>query len=367
MQHVGGGRCGGGPWRDHRVARPIDGDMKATLEHILLKPHYPFRISRETQAQRDVFVVELEWEGITGYGEASPSPYYGETAKTAVSAFAKVKKKLHGDPDGLRERIANGDLRKTLDRHASVRAALDTALWDIIGKRAGKPLYEILGLDPAKTPATSFTIGIDTPEIVDRKIDDAAPYHILKMKMGFPGDLGLLARVIARSGKTIRVDANEGWEVETAIQMCRELADKRIEFVEQPIRHESEEDLRTLKRLSPIPVILDESVRTVADVAARRDQGHGINVKLMKCGGITPALAMIEESRRVGLKVMLGCMIETSIAVTAAAHLSPLVDYADLDGNLLVTNDPFVGVTVRNGKLVLPSGPGLGVARRLSS
>ena len=341
--------------------------MKTTVEHIRLKPHYPFRISRETQAQRDVFVVELEWEGITGYGEASPSPYYGETAKTAVSVFGKVKKRLHGDPEELQERIAHGDLRKTLDRHASVRAALDTALWDIIGKRAGKPVYEILGLDPGKTPATSFTIGIDTPEIVDRKVDEAAPYHILKMKMGFPGDLALLARVIARSGKTVRVDANEGWDVETAIQMCRELAEKHVEFVEQPIRHESEEDLRTLKRVSPLPIILDESVRSAEDVAARRDQGHGINIKLMKCGGITPALAMIEEARRAGMKVMLGCMIETSIGITAAAHLSPLVDYADLDGNLLVTNDPFTGVTVQNGKLVLPDGAGLGVARRSSS
>ena len=341
--------------------------MKTTVEHIRLKPHYPFRISRETQAQRDVFVVELEWEGITGYGEASPSPYYGETAKTAVSVFGKVKKRLHGDPEELQERIAHGDLRKTLDRHASVRAALDTALWDIIGKRAGKPVYEILGLDPGKTPATSFTIGIDTPEIVDRKVDEAAPYHILKMKMGFPGDLALLARVIARSGKTVRVDANEGWDVETAIQMCRELAEKHVEFVEQPIRHESEEDLRTLKRVSPLPIILDESVRSAEDVAARRDQGHGINIKLMKCGGITPALAMIEEARRAGMKVMLGCMIETSIGITAAAHLSPLVDYADLDGNLLVTNDPFAGVTIQNGKLVLPDGAGLGVTRRPAS
>ena len=341
--------------------------MKITVEPIRLTPRHPFRISRETQLVRDVFVFELEWEGIVGYGEASPPPYYGEDAKTVVEAVGKLKKRLHGDPEGLQERIAQGDLRKILDRHASVRAALDTALWDIVGKRAGKPLYEILGLDPARTPATSFTIGIDAPEVVDRKVDEAAAYHILKMKMGFPGDLALLDRVIARSGKTIRVDANEGWDVETALQMCRELAEKRIEFVEQPIRHENEEDLRTLKRLSPIPVILDESVRTVDDVSARRDQGHGINIKLMKCGGITPALAMIESARREGLRVMLGCMIETSVGITAAAHLSPLVDYADLDGNLLVKNDPFTGVTVQNGKLVLPDGAGLGVTRRVSA
>jgi L-alanine-DL-glutamate epimerase-like enolase superfamily enzyme len=341
--------------------------MKISVERFELIPRHPFRISRETQLKREVFVFELEHEGITGLGEASPPPFYGENATTVISALGKVKRKLHGDPEGLQERIDRGDLRKTLDRDASVRAALDTALWDIIGKRDGKPLYEILGLDPAKTPATSFTIGIDTPEAVDRKVDEAAPFRILKMKMGFLGDLALLDRVMERSGKTIRVDANEGWDVDAALQMCRELAEKGVEFVEQPIPHADEEDLRTLKRLSPLPVILDESVRTVEDVAARRDQGHGINIKLMKCGGITPALAMIEEARREGLRVMLGCMIETSVGITAAAHLSPLVDYADLDGNLLVKNDPFAGVTVQNGKLVLPDGVGLGVTRRASA
>jgi len=339
--------------------------MKIDLEHIKLRPHYPFQISRETQKERDVFIFEVTWEGVTGYGEASPSPYYGENEKTVVSAVGKVRRKLRGDPEQLKERIAEGDLRKTLHKHASVRAGIDIALWDIIGKRENKPLYELVGLDPTKTPATSFTIGIDTPDLIDKKVDEAAPYRILKMKMGFIGDMVLLDRVIARSGKIVRVDANEGWDVETALQMCRELGEKRIEFIEQPIHHENEEDLCMLKRLSPIPIILDESVRSLEDVSACRGQGHGINIKLMKCGGITPTLAMIDKARQANLKVMLGCMIETSIAITAAAHISPLVDYADLDGNLLVENDPFTGVTVQNGKLVLPDGPGLGVRRRV--
>lgn len=338
--------------------------MKIDVERLELTPHHPFRISRETQRARGVVVIEMTWEGITGLGEASPSPYYGETVESVLSALERTRTHIDGEPDDLRKRIASGDLRDALDRHASLRAALDISLWDIAGKRENKPLYELLGLDPTRTPATSFTIGIDAPDAVDVKVDEAAPYRILKMKMGLPGDMALLDRVIERSGKTIRVDANEGWDVETAIQMCGELKNKGIELVEQPIRHEKEEDLRTLRRLSPIPVILDESVRTLDDVARCRDQGHGINIKLMKCGGITPALAMIEEAGRLGFKVMLGCMIETSIAITAAAHLSPLADYADLDGNLLVTNDPFTGVTVQNGKLVLPPGPGLGVTRK---
>jgi L-alanine-DL-glutamate epimerase-like enolase superfamily enzyme len=341
--------------------------MKVEAEKITLTPHHPFRISRETQRARDVVVIELSWEGIAGWGEASPSAYYDENVETVLSALDGVRRRLDGEPDDLRKRVAEGDLRESLDRHASLRAALDMALWDIAGKSGNKPLYEILGLDPTRTPATSFTIGIDAPEAIDAKVDEAAPFRILKMKMGLPGDMALLDRVIARSGKTIRVDANEGWDVETAIQMCGELKDKGVEFVEQPIHHEDEDDLRTLKRLSPVPVILDESVRTLDDVARCRDQGHGINIKLMKCGGVTSALAMIEEARGFGLKVMLGCMLETSIGITAAAHLSPLADYADLDGNLLITNDPFAGVTVQNGKLVLPTGPGLGVVRRLGA
>ncbi|MEJ2720040.1 MAG: dipeptide epimerase [bacterium] len=338
--------------------------MKLTVEKFKLKPRHPFRIARGVQHEREIFVFVLDWEGITGFGEASPSPYYGETSDTVLSAVKKIKNTLDGTPARLKGRVNGGDLKQRLAGHASVRAALDIALWDLIGKSEGKPLCELLGLDPSETPATSFTIGIDAPEVVDAKVDEAAPYRILKMKMGFPGDMALLDRVRRRSRKTIRVDVNEGWDIETSLQMCGELGPKGIEFVEQPIHHDRGEDLRTLKRLSPLPVILDESIINPEDVAARRDQGHGINIKLMKCGGVTPALAMIEEARRAELKVMLGCMLESSIAITAAAHISPLADYADLDGNLLVVNDPFVGVTVHNGKLVLNDSPGLGVTRR---
>lgn len=338
--------------------------MKLELEHYKLKPHHPFRIAREVQSEREIVVAALTWEGYTGYGEASPSRYYGEDVESISAAAKKIRGKIVGEPEHVKERIADGEMRILLDRYPSLRAALDIALWDIIGKEKGKPLFEILGLDPKKTPATSFTIGMDSPKIVDGKVDEAAPYKILKMKMGLPGDMALVDRVLARSGKIIRVDANEGWDVETAIQMCGELGQKGVEFVEQPIHHDCHEELRELKRLSPLPIILDESIRTVEDISEKRDEGHGINIKLMKCGGITPALKMIEEARRCELKVMLGCMIESSIGITAAAHLSPLVDYADLDGNLLVANDPFEGVTVQNGKLVLPDGPGLGVTRR---
>jgi len=338
--------------------------MKLNVEPFIVTPTHPFRIARGAQTEQEVFIFELNWEGFTGWGESSPPNYYGEDSDTVKAAVKRIEGRLDGDPESLRERLDGGDLRQILGGDASVRAALDMALWDISGKKEGKPVYALLGLDPNETPATSFSIGIDTPDVVDKKVDEAEPYRILKMKMGVPGDLALLDRVLARSGKLIRVDANEGWDVETALQMCSLLNEKGIEFVEQPIHHDNEDDLRTLKRLTPLTVILDESIIDPGDVARRRDQGHGINIKLMKCGGITPALSLIEEATKAGLKIMLGCMLETSIAITAAAHLSPLADYADLDGNILLSNDPYQGVTVTNSKLVLPDGPGLGVAPR---
>ena len=335
--------------------------MNLSVRTIVVNARHPFRITRGVQTAVEILVCELDDGGVTGLGEAAPSEYYGESIDTARDAFTRVQGKLDGEPESLRQRIAGGDLHGMLTGDASVRAALDMALWDIEGKRRDRPVYELLGFDPTKTAATSFSIGLDAPDVIDKKVDEAEPYRILKMKMGVPGDMALLDRVLARSGKTVRVDANEGWDVETAIQMSRELHEKGIEFIEQPIHHDRHEDLQTLKRLSPLPIILDESVVNPADVAGRRDEGHGINIKLMKCGGITPALSLIEEAGKVGLKVMFGCMLETSIAITAAAHLSPMADYADLDGNLLLADDPYDGVTVTNSKLVLPERPGLGV------
>jgi L-alanine-DL-glutamate epimerase-like enolase superfamily enzyme len=225
-------------------------------------------------------------------------------------------------------------------------------------------VYALIGAEPRRAPLTSFTIGIDAPDVIDEKVDAAAPYEILKVKVGLPGDLEILDRVMARSGKTVRVDANEGWDLETAVEKTLELYRRKVELCEQPLPHADEEDLRQLKRLCPLPVILDESIVGPEDVDARHDQGHGINIKLMKCGGITPALRMIERARAHGLQIMIGCMLETSLGVTAAAHLSPLCDYADLDGNLLLRDDPFEGVRVEKGRLVLPEAPGLGVIRR---
>ncbi|MDH3197006.1 MAG: dipeptide epimerase [Candidatus Krumholzibacteria bacterium] len=340
--------------------------MTLDVEPIRIETAHPFQIARGTRRTYEVFVVSLTHEGVTGWGEAAPQAYYGEDPMTVRGAVNAIGRLLSGEPEALRLALHDPGtpLGSALARHASVRAALDMALWDMRGKREGRPCCELFGGNPAQTPLTSYTIGFDRPEVVDRKVDAAGPYRILKVKVGLPGDLEILDRVLARSGKKVRVDANEGWDLEMALDRTRELHQRGVEFCEQPIPHADEEGLRELKRLSPLTIILDESVVGPDDVAARADQGHGINIKLMKCGGITPALRMIETARRLGLRVMLGCMIETSLGVTAAAHLSPLADYADLDGNLLLAEDPFAGVGVVEGKLVLPMGPGLGVARR---
>lgn len=340
--------------------------MKLEVEPIRLASSHPFRIARETRAEFDLFVFSLAYEGQTGLGEAAPQAYYGESPDTVGEAVLAIEGMLQGDPDELLASLnePGGDLSEALNGHASVRAALDMALWDLRGKLGDKPCYELLGAEPSNTPLTSFTIGFDKPDVIDQKVDAAEPYKILKVKVGIPGDMKILDRVIARSGKKVRVDANEGWDVEMAMDKMRELYERGVEFCEQPISHEDEDGLRELKRVSPLEIILDESIINPGDVELKSDQGHGINIKLMKCGGISPALDLIAEARRYELKVMLGCMVETSIAVTAAAQLSPLVDYADLDGNLLLADDPFDGVKVFEGKIVLPTRPGLGVTRK---
>lgn len=339
--------------------------MKLSIEPLRIETAHPFQIARGTRTQYEVFVITLESDGLEGMGEAAPHPFYGESSMSVRAAIQSIGRFLDVDPETARANLNTEgcELFETLAPHASVRAALDAALWDLRGRREGLPVWKLIGADAAKAPLTSYTIGFDQPEVVDAKVDAAAPYRILKVKVGIPGDMEMLDRVIARSGKTVRVDANEGWDLETAIENTRELFRRRVEFCEQPLPHGDEEGLRQLKRVSSLPIVLDESIVDPGDVAACRDQGHGINIKLVKCGGITRALALIEAARACQMSVMIGCMIETSLGVTAAAHVSPLCDYADLDGNLLLASDPFEGVRVAEGRLVLPTEPGLGVRR----
>ncbi len=238
------------------------------------------------------------------------------------------------------------------------------ALYDLIGKILSVPLYKLLGFNPAYTPHTSYTIGIDTPTNMAKKALLAKDYPILKIKVGTKNDLDNLKAIRDVSSAIIRVDANTGWTPKEAIKTINALIPYNIEFVEQPIPAHDLLGLKLIRDNVPIPIIADESCVTVEDIPRLVGCVDGINIKLMKCGGLNHALKMIHVARAHNLRVMIGCMIESSLAITAAAHLTPLVDYADLDGHLLIDNDPYVGVTVLDGKLVLPDAPGLGVRAR---
>jgi L-Ala-D/L-Glu epimerase / N-acetyl-D-glutamate racemase len=321
-----------------------------------LRLRHTFRIARGASDVRENLLVEVEDAGLVGRGEAAPILRYREDRASAARAVDEMASRL-GDPRAFA--VAAG--RAAVTGQSSAEAAVDMALHDLAGLRLDAPLYELLGIDPRATPETSFTIGIDAPEVVVQKVKEASAYPVLKVKMGADGDREVLTAVRDTTGQRIRVDANEGWTPEGALERLEWLAKIGVELVEQPLPADRIEETRALRRRSPIPFYADESVHRAADIPRLAGAFDGINVKLMKCGGIAEALRMIAVARAHGLKIMLGCMIESSLAVTAAAHLSPLVDTADLDGNLLVQNDPFEGATVSAGRLVLPARPGLGV------
>jgi L-Ala-D/L-Glu epimerase len=336
--------------------------MRIEAKPLDLKLTVPFRISRGVQDISPNVVVQLQHGEYTGYGEASPTEYYGESPASVMACIAMFAPQLGDDPFALE------DILNTLDHviglNPSAKAAVDMALYDIVGKMLNVPLYKLLGLNPARTAHTSFTIGLDTPANMAKKALAARDYPILKIKVGTKHDLDIIKAIREVSDATLRVDANTGWTPKEAIKMINELAPYHIEFVEQPVPAHDLDGLRLIRENVPVPIIADESCVTVEDIPCVVDCVDGINIKLMKCGGIRNALKMIHTARAHNLSIMIGCMIESSIAITAAAHLTPLVDYADLDGNLLIDNDPYTGVTVDQGKLVLPDRPGLGIEER---
>ncbi|HLJ82069.1 MAG TPA: dipeptide epimerase [Ktedonobacterales bacterium] len=325
----------------------------------------PFRISRSVQHIAANVLVEIEHEGLTGIGEAAPSWYYGERREMVLAALPHLSERLGDDPLLIEDII--GELDNALYHgNADAKAALDMALYDLAGKTLGVPVYRLLGLNPAHTPVTSFTIGIDTPKAMAEKARAAteAGYPILKIKVGTPHDVETVRAIRDATDATLRVDANAAWTAKEAIQTINALAPYNIEFVEQPVAAGDLEGMKLVRENVPLHIIADESCITLEDIPLMVGRADGINIKLMKCGGLRNALKMIATARAHHLKVMLGCMIESSLSITAAAHISPLVDYADLDGPLLIAADPFDGVRYDSGKLVLPDRPGLGVVSR---
>ena len=333
--------------------------MELTHETVSLKLRHTFRTSREASDVRRNVVCKIQHQGVEGLGEAAPSTYYGQDADTVSKALDEIALRLKDDPFAL-ERIVS-EMGHLFPQEAAARAAVDVAIHDIIGKMLDVPLYRLLGLDPNKTPQTSVTVGLDDIAVMQKKVQELDQAPILKIKMGTRRDVEIVRAIRQISKAAIRVDANAAWTAREALEKISALMEHDIEFVEQPLAADDLEGLRWLKKRVKVPIILDESVRIAADIPALVDCAHGINIKLMKSGGLREALRMIHVAKAMGLRVMLGCMLETSVAVTAAAHLSPLVDYADLDGHLLIENDPYSGVDVVEGKLVLPQRPGIGV------
>jgi L-alanine-DL-glutamate epimerase-like enolase superfamily enzyme len=333
--------------------------MQCHAKTIQLDLLHPFRISREVSTCKENVLLSITDGEKTGLGEAAPSAYYGENATAVHDALARVPSLLGKNPFDLED--TGRRLQTHLPECASARAAVDIALHDLAAQRLGIPLYQFFGLNPDRTPTTSFTIAIDKPDKIRQKVHEAAEYPALKVKLGSEHDLEIMRTIREESDAKIRVDANAGWSVEQAIYMVQALAEFDVEFVEQPLPPDDLDGLRQVRAAASMPIIVDESVLMAADVPRLADCVDGVNLKLMKCGGLREALRLIHTARAHGLLVMIGCMIETSVAITAAAHLTPLVDYADLDGHLLIANDPYTGVTVQNGRLILPEAPGLGI------
>src|SRR5664279_5416292 len=290
-------------------------------------------------------------------------PYLGESHVTATSFLKKVDLTQFKSPFFMEDILAYVD--QVAPGNYAAKASIDIALHDLTGKLMKQPWYRMWGLNPDKTPNTSFTIGIDKPEVVKVKVQEASPYKILKVKLGQGNDKEMIETIRSVTDKPICVDINQGWTDKVmALEMAHWLKDKGVVFIEQPMSKNSADDIAWLTQNSPLPIIADEAFQTIGDFKKVQGVYSGVNIKLMKCGGLRSAFTMIKMARSLGMKVMIGCMTETSCAVTAAAQLSPLVDWADLDGNLLIDNDVFVGATIEDGKVILPDGPGIGIKQK---
>ncbi len=337
--------------------------MKLSWEPYELELRHTFTVASYSRKTTPGVQVRLEYDGFTGHGEASMPPYLGHTVESVCAFLQKVDLGPFKDPFQLEEILAYVDSLSEGD--APAKAAIDIALHDLYGQLLGQPLYRIWGLNPAKAPSTTFTIGIDTPEVVREKtLECASRFNILKVKVGLDNDVQMIETIRSVTDLPLAVDANQGWHDRfQALDMIYWLREHGVVMVEQPLPVDRIDDQAWLNERSPLPIFADEACQRLVDVPALRGIYSGINIKLMKCTGLREAHKMVDLARSLGMKVMLGCMTETSCGISAAAQLSPAVDFADLDGNLLISNDIFDGVKVVDGKLKLPDRPGIGVIR----
>ncbi|MBK6778541.1 MAG: dipeptide epimerase [Gemmatimonadetes bacterium] len=332
-------------------------------EVLNLRTRHPFIISRGGQSDyRTIWVRLVDHDGVEGWGEAAPARIYGESTETVLASLQNYAEHLAASPFHLEDIERQWETQMRLNPAA--RCALSAALHDLMGKKLGVPVYQLWGLNPAKAPRSTFTIGIDTAEKLRQKVLEAEEYPILKIKLGTDRDVEILKTIRDLTAKELRVDANTGWNTKQAIRMLPVLEEFGVTVLEQPLPADDLDGLAEVTRHSRIPVIADESCLVAADIPRLVGKVDGINIKLAKCGSLREALRMIAIARAHHLMVMVGCMIESSIAITAAAHFTPLVDIVDLDGAALLANDPFQGATIAGGQVRLPTGPGLGLSRR---
>ena len=334
--------------------------MEISFTTYRINLHYTFGISRSKNDWYDIVLVYIQDGEIIGRGEAAPSFRYNESTEKILSVLKQNISLPGGDSD--RGTLWN-HIYPQLQGIKSLEAAFSMALWDWWGQKQKKPVSELLGLDTSSMPLTSFTIAIGELDEIGEKIKEAEPYSILKVKLGTPAmDRAIIQEIRQHTDKVIRVDANEGWQTDTALELCKWLADRNIEFIEQPFPAGQLDQTALLRSKSPLDIYADENSLDSADIPQIHEAFDGVNIKLMKCGSIEEGQRMIHLAKFHDMKIMLGCMVETSVGITAAAHLAGEVDAADLDGNLLINNDPYSGVKVVNGRLVLPNEHGIGLA-----
>ena len=340
--------------------------MKLQHDVSIVHTTHPFVIARGGASEHRLIRVRLiDDDGVEGWGEAAPNRFYGETVDTALGALARLTPIVEAcDPWALED--VELEMNRALRLNGSVKSAISAAMHDLAAKRLGVPLYKMWGLDPTKAPLSSFTIGIAaTDDELRERVAQAAEYPVLKVKLGTDHDAQIIRTVReAAPSKVLRVDANAAWTAKQALVMVDVLVECGVEYVEQPLAAHDLDGLRFVRERSALPVIADESCVVSTDIARLVGAVDGINIKLSKCGGLREALRMIATARSHGMLVMCGCMIETSLGITAAAHFAPLLDYADFDGAALLSDDPYIGATITGGRITIPTAPGLGVQRR---
>ena len=343
--------------------------MKLASDTHTVHTKHPFVIARGGSSEWNLIRVRLvDRDGVEGWGEAAPNRFYGETTESALAAFTKLapvaERVLSSDPFALED--LETEMNTALRLNGSMKSAISAAAHDLVGKRLDVPVYRLWGLDAAKAPLSSFTIGIpQTEKELEERVDEAIAYPVLKIKLGSDRDEAII-RAVRRAAptKVLRVDANAAWTTKHALRMIDILAEYGVEFVEQPLPAHDLDGLRFVRERSALPIVADESCVVASDVAKLAGVVDGINIKLSKCGGLREALRMIATARAHGMSVMAGCMIESSLGITAAAHFSPLLDHADFDGAALLADDPYQGATIERGQIRIPDAPGLGVTRR---